>query len=376
MEDVGSLFWQDGKDMGECFKIALDNQKFCDIMFVCGKKKEKYKAHRQVLGVRGSVFAKMFYGEIPLNKFDEETGLPYIDLPDIELDSLKLVLDFLYFRQFQPSPQNIENFLAAAMHFCLVGLIEFLTGYLISAMRPTRVCTFLRLAMQYTEVQPIYMMKLKNTCISFFNSNENMVELCCDKQDWYDASNAVIHRLIGTEELAVSETLLYKLLTRWAVYQCNKDGVEITKDELRAVLGSLIYEVRLPTLTTVELNNFFDELTDDEEVLETQVDNNNQPFPIDSYTPFDILYDEEKEALKNATKTPRTPNRTHKKGRKKRKEVSPTPTPTPTTSDKNVQPQEEKNKKSLFEVNLTDFISYKRGERGIEIGGPVFKKKR
>lgn len=50
-----------------------------------------------MLGVWGFVFVKMFYGEILLNKFDEEMGLLYIDLFDIELDSLKLVLDFLYF---------------------------------------------------------------------------------------------------------------------------------------------------------------------------------------------------------------------------------------------------------------------------------------
>lgn len=44
-------------------------------------------------------------------------------------------------------------------------------------------------------------------------------------------------------------------------------------------------------------------------------------FFIDLYIFFDILYDEEKEVLKNVIKIFRIFNRIYKKGRKKRKEV-------------------------------------------------------
>ena len=103
---------------------ARKNGDFCDITLLIGPDKHPIKAHRLILASASEYFRAMFTAEL------KEGGQSEVVLPNIDLATMKSLMDFVYTGKLKVSNENIEKIVTAANFFGLSKIVEKCTKYI------------------------------------------------------------------------------------------------------------------------------------------------------------------------------------------------------------------------------------------------------
>lgn len=240
--------WRTGKNWAERYMYMLDNQIGCDVTFCLGEDK-KIAAHKFILISRSAVFEAMFCGSLA-----EKCSTKVIKIPDVEEDIFMAFLKFMYMSEIDLNDQITLPVLYVARKYCVEDLVKICADFLRAKMTPETVCEIMEQAHTYD------IRDLKNMCLQFIFENGNSVlmsagfkELCFD----------CVQQIIKSDDLFVEESDVYIALTSWATKECGRRNLEALGVNKRAVLGSLLFKVRFPTMDRI----FFTDIVSSDDIL-------------------------------------------------------------------------------------------------------------
>lgn len=221
--------WQSNKSLAETNKYMWINKIGCDVTFLVGAEKEKVQAHKYILTSRSSVFYTMFEGSIPA-----DPNKP-IHVPDIEPDIFEQLCLYMYTETIQVTTENVLALLHAAKIYMVQALIDKCLHRLKCKMQAHNLCMIMEAAHVFGEDELWEM--CQNGILRdprHVLPSETLVELCSD----------CLESIIKNDDLRLEEEELFECLLGYSVGKCQKEGLAVTPENQRKVLGKVLYQIR------------------------------------------------------------------------------------------------------------------------------------
>ncbi|XP_076085638.1 BTB/POZ domain-containing protein 2-like [Mytilus galloprovincialis] len=209
----------------------LNKEIMCDVTFLVGTDQSIIKAHKYMLASRSPVFYTMFKGSCP------EKG--EIIVPDINPEIFKSLLKCIYSDKLEVTLEKISEALYVA------------EKYMVSTMKPE--CTKLLSSCAETSNAPVvfniashfHLQPLK--AISLLHIQNNAVE-CLTVPNAVKISKENIEAILKLDSMSCSETTKCRFLIMWAGHQCEVQGKTVSGENMRKLIGAMLYLVNFPFL--------------------------------------------------------------------------------------------------------------------------------
>lgn len=153
--------------------------------------------------------------------------------------------------------RRATELMAAADEFGPASIIPSCFQYLLEVMTSDNVCVILEEAHKRNETDVF------NSCMHFILVNAVDV---FEGKDFSDLCRKCLEDIVKSDLLNADEFAVYNGLVRWAEGQCVRSRQERTDENLRKVLGDLIYHVRFPIMDVKE----FTEKLSSKKILSTK----------------------------------------------------------------------------------------------------------
>ncbi|KAL4217167.1 hypothetical protein ACF0H5_023621 [Mactra antiquata] len=232
--------WQAGRSVTECNKFMFLNEISCDVTFLLGLKKEPVKAHKYILISRSTVFQSIFCGSIDS---DSNNTIP---VSDIQTDTFKTLLMFLYCEQANISSANVKSILYAAKKYAVKGLVDRCLSFLESSMNTDNVCNILEQVHLYDGKN------LEAKCINYIHENAVVV---LKSSSFINLCPSCIEQIVKADEMVVQERFVFESVIRWGQEECKRRNLTVTDENLRSALGQILFHIRFPLLDSVYFTN-------------------------------------------------------------------------------------------------------------------------
>ena len=202
-------------------------------------------AHKFVLAISSPVFHAMFYGEKAETK-------DYVDICDIEYDSLIELFRFMYSDEANLNPDNVMQLMYLAKKYMLPSLAHKCTDYLRENLDSSNVFYVLPDAQKYEEKD------LLDRCWKVI---EKETDEAVKSVGFLTIERSVLEELVEKDSLTIKEVELFKAVDCWAGKKCEK-GLTPKGSAKRRILGERIVQgIRFPLM---ELKEFADVVLDAE----------------------------------------------------------------------------------------------------------------
>ncbi|XP_056002858.1 BTB/POZ domain-containing protein 2-like isoform X1 [Ostrea edulis] len=223
--------WRSGLSLAECNRYMLTHQIHCDVTFRVGKEGKLVRAHKYVLSSRSPVFDAMLYGD--LAESDD------IIVPDIEPSSFDALLRFLYCDDDSFTPDRVTSVLYAADKYGVDDLVTKIKSHLDQNITNETVLTVLESAKSFN------LEDLLKKCKNFIESDPFAV---LQSSSALEMTKETLTYIISLDSLVMDELEIYRFLIKWAENQCDRVGIETIDQNIRAMMGDLIYLIRFPLM--------------------------------------------------------------------------------------------------------------------------------
>ncbi|XP_052073373.1 BTB/POZ domain-containing protein 6-like isoform X1 [Mytilus californianus] len=231
--------WQATKCLAECNKHMLANQIACDVGFLVGDEQELVMAHKYVMISRSCVFYAMLHGLMAENA-DE-----YISIPDIDKETFKQMLEFIYSDDVKIDTKTAASLLYAARKYGLNGLEDKCTRALEHGILGDNVCFILDQAYKFDNDE------LKKKCLDFIFHQPKIV---LKSSSFCDLAHQCVFEIISSNELDAEEDAIFEAVMRWSEIECLRQEMMNSSKNQRKVLGRLMYQVRFPLMNEAFFN--------------------------------------------------------------------------------------------------------------------------
>lgn len=161
----------------------------------------------------------------------------------------------MYFEDHGIDETTVITTLYAAEKYAVTELVGICQSFLESNMAEENVCVIMENARMFN------MADLLTKCKNFIFGTEYVAKRVFESVGFLDLKREIILSLVESDELPLEEAFIYQSLTRWAKFNCVKEGKENPNfTEIRKMLGNTIFEVRFPTLS---LETFWKDMASD-----------------------------------------------------------------------------------------------------------------
>ena len=219
--------------------FIFNNELLSDVKFVVslpnggGESKKAIPAHKFVLAINSPVFFAMFYGRMA------ETKDP-IELPDCEYESLLELFRFLYSDKVNLSGNNVMQVLYLANKYITPSLAKKCTEYLRDNLKASNVFLILPHAQIFEDKD------LKDRCWKVI---EEQTEEAVTPDEFVTVERSVVESVVKREALNVTEVELFKAVDRWAIKECERQGMTSDGRTKRRILGEdIVNGIRFPLM--------------------------------------------------------------------------------------------------------------------------------
>ena len=233
---------------------------------------EKLPAHKLILSIGSQVFMAMFYG----SGSHMHSNNSIIEIPDVEPESFKQTLRYLYTDELQIGPDTVMSTLYVAKKYAVNTLEKECVDFLKLNLRPDNAFMLLEQALLFDELH------LADLCLNLIDKNS------CEafaSEYFLDINLNTLILIIKRDTLGIREFKLFYYLIKWAQNKCAKTGlVPVSRENLRLVLGDSIKHIRFTLMSKEEfaviMNDYDSRVLDDEAIVElfvnlTLMSNNN-----------------------------------------------------------------------------------------------------
>jgi BTB/POZ domain-containing protein 1/2 len=187
-----------------------------------------------------------------------------IELPDVEPESFKIMLRYLYTDWLEIGPDNVMSTLYLAKKYAIQNLEKECVNFLKLNLRSDNAFMLLEQALLFDEVQ------LAELCLNIIDKN------ACDtfSSDYFlDIDLKTLNLVIKRDTLGIREVKLYEYLIKWAQNKCKKSNLDPSNCEnMKSVLSDSIKHIRFPLMTQKEfallINDSKNRILDDELIID------------------------------------------------------------------------------------------------------------
>ncbi|KAK3084888.1 hypothetical protein FSP39_020808 [Pinctada imbricata] len=225
--------WQTNKNIIECNRHMLANDVACDVGFRVGPDHVFIGAHKYVLISRSCVFYAMFQG-LMANHSKER-----ISIPDINSDTFKQMLEYIYCEDTKVEAKNALPLLYAARKYCLAGLESKCVRVMQHGITVDNVCHMYKQADKFDELE------LKKKCLEFIihHSKDILKSVSFTELPFH-----LVKEIVKSDELECKEDVICDAVLRWSEMECLRNEVIVCAQNQRYFLGGILYYLRLPLL--------------------------------------------------------------------------------------------------------------------------------
>ena len=205
------------------------------------KSKMAIPAHKFVLSSCSPVFFAMFCGEMA-EKSDS------VDLPDCEYEGVLEMLRYMYSEQSKfISESNVMQVLYVAKKYMVKSLVEECMNFLEESVNAENVFSILSFSQQYDEKD------LVDKCWEVIDRDtENVVK----SEGFATIERSLLEAVVRRDTLTIREEILFKAVDVWATKECERQGLTVTGNVKRKILGEdIVKEIRFPTMEEKEFAN-------------------------------------------------------------------------------------------------------------------------
>jgi len=68
----------------------------------------------------------------------------------------------------------------------------------------------------------------------------------------FDVADSTLENIMQFPSMSVSELSVFQACLAWSSKECHRQGVDVTPENQRSVLGSVLFHIRFPTMSLVE----------------------------------------------------------------------------------------------------------------------------
>ncbi len=201
---------------------------------------EKVPAHKLVLSIGSQVFMAMFYG----SGAQMHSNDSIIEIPDVEPDSFKHMLRYLYTDELHVGPDTVMSTLYVAKKYAVNTLEKECVNFLKLNLRPDNAFMLLEQALLFDEAN------LAELCLSLIDKS------ACEalsSEYFLDINLNTLVQIIKRDTLGIREFKLFFYLIKWAQHQCTKQNIEpVNRESIRRVLGEATQHIRFTLMTKEE----------------------------------------------------------------------------------------------------------------------------
>ncbi|WAR25067.1 BTBD6-like protein [Mya arenaria] len=246
--------WQAGLSLVDACRHMLTEGISTDVLFLVGKEKTSVSAHKFILVCRSPVFQAMLSG-------DFADGRDPIEVPDIDIATFKSLLEFMYSDETKVTGENVLALLYASKKYGVNQLVKRCLTFLTDGQTVDNVCSILEQAHFYSEET------YRRKCVDFIERNAPDV---LQSDTFSDLCKDCARLVLSSDDLQCDEQTTLAAITSWAEKQCDNQGLDKSSENLRTVLGDVLYLVRFPLLDKTYFTNVVSEnsLLIETEVLE------------------------------------------------------------------------------------------------------------
>ncbi|CAC5401246.1 BTBD3_6 [Mytilus coruscus] len=231
--------WMENKTLPECMMYMLKNEIICDVTFLVGENCKPIKAHRYMLCSRSPVFHTMFQGSMP------ETN--NINVPDIDENTFDLVLKYIYSDEIEITNENVRDILYAADKYMLSRVKQKCSDLLKKTARSSDAVVALSTASQF------HLGVLQRESLQFIESN---TKACLASVHASNLSKECVEIILQSDYLSCTETDICKFFLTWTDKFIEAANVERNPENLRSVVGNLLYLIRFPLVDKTYFSQF------------------------------------------------------------------------------------------------------------------------
>lgn len=181
--------------------VILNSEKFSDICFLVGKKKQKVFSNKSILSTQSSIFETMLYNSQMMESTSKE-----VVIEDIEPEIFLPLLQFLYGQEITINGGNVLHFLYVSKKYEVNDLVKHCVDYLISFLCMDNVLGIFMGAFAYNESTLIKkcMKMIEKETVKIFSSDTFM-----------SLTEAPLIYILQSDFLQIPEVDLFKLVYNW-----------------------------------------------------------------------------------------------------------------------------------------------------------------
>ncbi|XP_071127678.1 BTB/POZ domain-containing protein 6-like [Mytilus edulis] len=212
--------------------FMLDNKHMCDITFHVGPGKSVIKAHKYMLASASPVFYKMFEGPLA------ETGS--VEIVDIEPEHFNLILKYIYTDKEVVDSKNIIGLMYGSEKYMIQPLKDQCSKFLSS-----NVTSDDHACIVYQTAHDFHIEDIKTRALNHIFENGNR---CIESTDFLCLTEECLKVIIKSDTLDCREDVLYDRMVKWAKLRCKEETLTTTDENIRKLLGDLLYLIRFPCM--------------------------------------------------------------------------------------------------------------------------------
>jgi len=151
----------------------------------------------------------------------------------------------VYYDNVEISPETAPSLMYAAKKYLLPKLSKACGVLLQTSVKIENVCYLLDQSILLSEEN------LRDDCLTFISSNSSEI---FKTEEFLDSSRQALGAILKIEGMMSKESVVYQSSENWAKHQLHvhKSIENPSDEEIRETLGSLLYDIRFPTMDPEE----------------------------------------------------------------------------------------------------------------------------
>ncbi|XP_059622275.1 BTB/POZ domain-containing protein 2-like [Phlebotomus argentipes] len=249
------------KSLQERFGYLMGKELMSDMTFLVGTNEVRIPGHRLVLAANSHDFYNVLYHLRPDSM--------ELRIEDVSVAVFMRFLEYCYTGHIHLELDKVFDVLKLAMRFEMRHLEGICINFVDRLMNTQNCLRFLNKSWQ------LGCLRLVQKCQEHLADNfgdvlsNNRLPL-----DFPELPHGAVKWIVELETLQCDEKSLFDAVMMWSRRECTRCNLSVTPQNMRTVLGDIIYQIRFPTMTTqefAECNKTYPELLSADEMTKIMV---------------------------------------------------------------------------------------------------------
>lgn len=153
---------------------------------------------------------------------------------------------YLYHEEIELNMETVFPLLYTCKKYLVTSLADHCIDFLEKVATPENVCTMLEYDFLFMDE-----VSLPERCWTLI---ERQTKRVLDSRAFYLISQNTLCRILECDKLSVREIDIFRACALWAEHKCAEEGVEVTAENKRDLLGPALFLIRIPSMSLADFS--------------------------------------------------------------------------------------------------------------------------